>query len=103
MLKKTDNNNSLSSNFTLVRNFNVQIKNYIRIELNCDEVVNLCCCKNLSIFNEETNIQNVNNRVEMDNVMDKSVSNEEVWYQSNVTFKGFKDCYINKIHASEFW
>lgn len=55
------------------------------------------CCDNLSIFSDTTDGK-VN--------FDQAINNQHtqfVWYQSKDLFKGFKDCYINKIAASELW
>lgn len=103
MLKKTENNICTNENFTLIRNYNVPMKNCVRIQLECDKVDNLSCCNNLLIFNEITKHNEADELIETSKEIDTNMDHQEIWFQSNVIFKGFKDCYINKVHASELW
>lgn len=63
------------------------------------------CCRNLTVFEdevtqEEKQLTGANSGGSEDNCED---TNDGQWYQAKVLLTGFKDCFINKISASELW
>lgn len=85
--------------FKLVRpvTFSNSVK-HIKINLYLDKTLDNNCCDNVVVFSEGT---------ETTNCFDKGRENNDstniAWYQSKGLLQGFRDCYINKISASELW
>ncbi|KAJ8925927.1 hypothetical protein NQ315_009779 [Exocentrus adspersus] len=73
---------------------------HIKINLNYEQGEYRNCCDGFFVFEDvgggEAGKQRQNS--------ESTEAQETVsWYQSKDLFKGFKDCYINKVSASELW
>ncbi|XP_018571000.1 MAD2L1-binding protein [Anoplophora glabripennis] len=72
---------------------------HTKINLNYEASEKRNCCDNFFVF-EDVNHSDANQRRTSEN---NQAQETIVWYQSKDLFKGFKDCYINKVSASELW
>lgn len=100
-LKKTTTDNEHHNNFfNLSRNFSmpVRVKNTV-IELNYKVSEDVSCCSNLSVFLDTPSKST--SSFNSDNSSDNFNEDNSLWYQANVMFKGFKDCFINKVSVSQ--
>lgn len=72
---------------------------HIKINLNYEVSEKRDCCDNFFVF-EDVGDSDIKQRQ-----VSESEGNQETinWYQSKDLFKGFKDCFINKVSASELW
>lgn len=70
----------------------------IEINFSVNETTDSNCCDNLLVFSDEAT-DNVSHKQGIDDDRNDNV----VWYRSKDFFPGFKDCYVNKISASELW
>lgn len=107
MLKKTDKSDKvlILDNFSINRNYNVPARRCVQINFECEEdVQDLLCCKNLLVYGDNAKFKNeTETDTELGALEDGLDGSEEVWLQCNTIFKGYKDCFINKVHASELW
>lgn len=82
----------------------------INLHYNKEDDEQYNCCDNLSIFrdsvNEETDtassLSESNTDFSFQCVHDGS-NCDLVWFQANVVLKGFKECFINNVSATELW
>lgn len=72
---------------------------HIKINLNYEVCEKRDCCDNFFVF------EDVGDSDAKQRQIGESTEDQETvcWYQSKDLFKGFKDCYINKVSASELW
>lgn len=71
---------------------------HIEINFSVNENTDGNCCENLLVFSDES-FENVSSS----KVIDCGKNENVIWYRSKDFFSGFKDCYVNKISASELW
>lgn len=85
--------------FRLVQplSFSNRVK-HIKINLCVNKMVDNCC-DNLVVFSDVIDFDQCN----LNTTFDSNKSENILWYQSKDLIQGFKDCYINKISASELW
>lgn len=69
----------------------------IQINFSVNETTDSNCCDNLLVFSDEAD--NVSSSKKIDSHKNENV----VWYRSKDFLSGFKDCFVNKISASELW
>lgn len=104
LVKKTCLTEELTKDSFFLPNFKYnlpsRVKNII-VNLKCDNTNVTNCCKNLLVFNDDIegcDSGASNYKIEKDN------STEDVkWYQAKLLVTGFKDCFVNKVSASELW
>ncbi|KAJ8974316.1 hypothetical protein NQ317_010912 [Molorchus minor] len=74
---------------------------HVKILLNSDHSRDINCCRNLSVFedNSESGIPTKRSRIMTSENIDLPIR----WYQSKDLLRGFKDCYVNKVSVSELW
>lgn len=102
MLKKTYDA-SFNDNFIINKSFQLP-RNCVQIRLECDNKQKLSCCSNLLIYDDKTNSEEVTVfENKKDDVNEANLNDGGIWFQAKTVFKGYKDCYINKVHASELW
>lgn len=103
MLKKTDTSVT-NENFLVNRQFNIPNKNNVQVEIEYTNLSQFVCCKDLLIFEDNnTKDKEMLTDVKKNIIQVSSEYDEEIWYQSKTFLKGYKDCFINKVHASELW
>lgn len=62
------------------------------------------CCSNMKIFQDEYKDKVLNNEeVTKQPTGSENENAETEWYQANVTFKGFKEGFVNQVPLSQLW
>nr|XP_008195500.1 PREDICTED: uncharacterized protein LOC103313603 [Tribolium castaneum] len=61
------------------------------------------CCDKLEVFKDSCDVEGPGKCERNFNEKDKSSENGETWLQSTIVIRGFKDCFVNKVAASELW
>ncbi|KAI4468847.1 mad2l1-binding protein [Holotrichia oblita] len=85
--------------FSLISNYNIPTNsNCVTINLDYTNETGHVCCSNIAVFNDSLNVGN-----KCPQIPSKSSDSKELWYQAKVYLKGFKDCYINKVSATELF
>lgn len=102
--KKHSGNNCDSEHFFVPNRCNIPLKtrNTI-INLNYVNDTNDNCCKNLAVFQDtegQSEPVSVGTHEFESNVQSTS---DGQWYQATALLTGFKDCFVNKVSASELW
>lgn len=85
--------------FTLISDYSIPShSNCVTINLDYKNEPSHVCCSNLAVFNDSLNGSHKNPQIS-----NKSIDSNEYWYQAKHYLKGFKDCYINKVSATELF
>nr|CAI5831157.1 unnamed protein product [Callosobruchus analis] len=71
---------------------------HTKIKISSEYYLENNCCENLIVYG-----QSKPSRLEESVESNINVSSMESWYQFKGMVKGFKDCYIDKVSASELW
>ncbi|KAK4887619.1 hypothetical protein RN001_003890 [Aquatica leii] len=99
--QKTDLDFQLTKQYSMCS----RVKN-VCIHLSYDENSKHNCCKNLVIFEDLKDKENSNiNDASNSNTNDTTdeVIEKMLWFQSKTFIKGFKECFINGVSATDLW
>lgn len=77
-----------------------RVKNVI-VNLKCDDNNVANCCKNLLVFSDD--VEDCDSEASNCKTVKLNSAEDLKWYQAKVIVTGFKDCFINKVSASELW
>lgn len=108
MLKKKHSNiNCDSDDHFFVPNSRYDIPLRVRntiINLNYINQSGDNCCKNLAVFQDvETQSEQCISESDQEFEIFNENGSDGQWYQATVLVTGFKDCFVNKVSASELW
>lgn len=100
MVKKSLKFVSDTSFFKLNRQYSVSSRtNKLSIILNQTSNVDVNCCENLVVYNDTESRQTSESELQNIDVDPNSFQ----WFQASVLFKGFRDCFVNKVSMSKIW
>ncbi|KAF5273130.1 hypothetical protein FQA39_LY07620 [Lamprigera yunnana] len=92
--------------FHLTKRYTIcsRVKN-VSIILQCDRNVKYNCCNSLLIFEDKNSREgNCSKSNQDDECTISNFNNDEtLWFQSKTFIKGFKECFIKGVSASELW
>lgn len=107
LLKKKHSATNCDSDHFFVPNSRYNIPLRVRntiVNLNYVNQSNENCCKNLTVFDdEEAQSEQKLNESNQESESDCEHENDGQWFQAKVLLTGFKDCFVNKVSASELW
>lgn len=87
--------------FTPIRDYSIP-SNFPCVTINLDyrNERNHTCCSNMTVYNDSSSSQYYQYTNDNDQIANDL---EDCWFQAKIFVKGYKDCFINKMSATELF